>query len=152
MPQLPVGVLRRRLREGLEAMTAPRRIVVFSCEQGADAAPLAGADSLVLPLICTGQLPPSFVEYALRDGAEGVLVASCRETGCAFRLGARWTAERLTGVREPHLRKTVPADRVRLVRADAGETAVLAAALRTMREFLPQIKENPEPEAKIYHG
>ncbi|MBK9360850.1 MAG: hydrogenase iron-sulfur subunit [Rubrivivax sp.] len=42
---------------------------------------------LALPLICTGQLPPSFVEYALRDGAAGVLVASRREGGCAFRAG-----------------------------------------------------------------
>ncbi len=152
MPQLPVAVLRRQLREGLQVAGAPRRIVVFACAQGADAAPLEDGDTLVLPLICTGQLPPSFVEYALRDGAAGVVVATCRDTGCAFRLGARWTAERLAGGREPHLRKSVPADRVRQVQADAGETAVLAQALQSMRGSLPQIKENPEPEAKIYHG
>jgi Pyruvate/2-oxoacid:ferredoxin oxidoreductase delta subunit len=30
--------------------------------------------------------------------------AACREGGCEFRLGERWTAERLAGQREPHLR------------------------------------------------
>ena len=51
-------------------------------------AALAGADVASLSLICTGMLPPSFVEYALRGGAAGVLVTGCREGGCEFRLGA----------------------------------------------------------------
>ena len=50
-------------------------------------------------LDCTGQLPPSFVEYALRDGAAGVLVSGCKPGGCEFRLGTRWTEERLLGLR-----------------------------------------------------
>jgi ferredoxin/coenzyme F420-reducing hydrogenase delta subunit len=141
MPQLPVGVLRRQLREGLEGgpdgAAGGRRIVVFSCQQGADATRLADPDLLVLPLICTGQLPPSFVEYALRDGASGVVVATCRDGGCAFRLGARWTAERLSGAREPHLRASVPAERVRLVAADAGETPVVGAAVESLRALVP---------------
>ena len=32
-------------------------------------------------------VPPSFVEYALRAGADGVLVAACREGDCEFRTG-----------------------------------------------------------------
>lgn len=141
MPQLPVGALRRRLREGLESgpdgTTRGRRIVVFSCQQGADATRLRGHDLLVLPLICTGQLPPSFVEYALRDGAAGVVVATCRDGGCAFRLGARWTAERLRGLRDPHLRPGVPGDRVRQVAADAGEMARLLATVNALRDLVP---------------
>jgi hypothetical protein len=62
----------------------------------------------VLNLMCTGLLPPSFVEYALRSGADGVLVTGCREGSCAYRFGTRWTEERLTRQREPHLRPTVP--------------------------------------------
>ena len=105
-----------------------------------------------MPLICTGQLPPSFVEYALRDGAAGVLVASCRDTGCAFRLGARWTQERLDRRREPHLRHHVPAARVQTVQADLGETPVLAAALAGLRQNLAQIKEAPTGSEKIHHA
>jgi len=140
MPQLPIDALRRQLRDGLAAMQAAQPIAVFSCRAGADASPLQANDTLVWPLICTGQLPPSFVEYALRDGAAGVVVATCRDGGCAFRLGARWTAERLAGTREPHLRADVPPDQVLLVPADAGEEAVLAVVLVTMRQRLKQIK------------
>lgn len=32
-----------------------------------------------MSLICAGMLPPSFVEYALRGGADGVMVVGCRE-------------------------------------------------------------------------
>lgn len=152
MPQRPLGELRGRLRAGLATMTAPQPLVVFCCEQGADASGLAADDVLVLPLICTGQLPPSFVEYALRDGAAGVLVASCRDGGCAFRLGARWTAERLAGRREPHLRSSVPAACWLQVQADAGEPAVLPQALQVLRGKLTQIKAEPRPIAKMPHG
>jgi coenzyme F420-reducing hydrogenase delta subunit len=76
----------------------------------------------------------------LRDGAAGVVVASCRDGGCAFRLGARWTAERLAGLREPHLRADVARAQVLHVEADAGEDAVLQARVEAMRERLKQIK------------
>jgi ferredoxin/coenzyme F420-reducing hydrogenase delta subunit len=140
MPQLPIDALRRQLRDGLAAMPAAQSIAVFSCRSGADACALQANDTLVLPLICTGQLPPSFVEYALRDGAAGVVVATCRDGGCEFRLGARWTAERLIGTREPHLRADVPTEQVLLVPADVGEEAVLAEAVAAMRDRLKQIK------------
>ena len=67
-----------------------------------------GADVIALDLVCAGQLPPSFVDYALRAGAAGVVVSGCREGDCAFRLGQRWTEERLLGIREPRLRAGVP--------------------------------------------
>lgn len=152
MPQLPLSALRHRLRDGLATMTVPRPLVMFSCAQGADGTRLAGPDLLVLPLICTGQLPPSFVEYALRDGAAGVLIATCRDGGCAFRLGARWTADRLAGRREPHLRSQVPAAQVSRVEADAGETAELQRAVQALREKLSQVKAEPGAIAKMPHG
>ena len=46
-------------------------------------------------------LPPSFIDYALRLGAQGVVIAGCRENDCEFRLGDRWVRERFTGAREP---------------------------------------------------
>lgn len=141
MPQLPVDALRRRMREGVAARSASRPIIAFTCVEGADATVLAADDVLVLPLLCAAQLPPSFVEYALRDGAAGVLVASCQDTGCAYRLGARWTQERLAGAREPHLRGQVPAERVLLVPADPGQTQALGDALQALRRNLAQIKD-----------
>jgi hypothetical protein len=95
MPQLPVDALRARLRQDMGAATASHPLVVFSCEHGAAVDGRQALDVQTYPLLCTGQLPPSFVEYALRDGAAGVVVATCREGGCEFRPGQRWTAERL---------------------------------------------------------
>ena len=136
MPQWPINALRERLRQGLSAMRGERRFVVFGCDRGAAVAATAAPDVLHLSLACTGMLPPSFIEYALRDGADGVLVSGCREGGCEFRLGQRWTEQRLRGEREPHLRTTVPPERWRVVWADAGDEAALRLALDRLREQL----------------
>lgn len=134
MPQLGVGALRRRLQQGLAIAPSARPVVVFGCAQGADVAAIAGPDVVTLVLICAGQLAPSFVEYALRDGAGHVVVVSCPATGCAFRHGARWTAERLSGRREPHLRASVPRRRVHHLEVDAGEETALAVAVAALRD------------------
>lgn len=136
MPSATIDTLRRALRQRLAASTtsaAPRRIVAFGCDRGARVESLAAPDVVPFGLMCIGALPPSFVEYALRDGADGVLVAGCRENGCEFRLGQRWTAARLGGRREPHLRASVPRERLQTAWADAGEEHVLRAALAQLR-------------------
>jgi quinol-cytochrome oxidoreductase complex cytochrome b subunit/coenzyme F420-reducing hydrogenase delta subunit len=133
MPQWPIDMLRRRLSQGLKAMRGERRLVVFGCDQGAQIASLKAPDVLGFSLVCTGMLPPSFIEYALRGGADGVLVAGCREGGCEFRFGQRWSAQRLAGTREPHLRATVPGVRWRTAWADAGDEAALQTALDGLR-------------------
>ncbi len=133
MPQWPIHALRERLLQGLAAMPGPRRLVVFGCDHGVRTGSLAAPDVLHFGLVCAGMLPPSFIEYALRGGADGVLVSGCREGGCEFRLGQRWTLQRLSGEREPHLRATVPQDRLRVVWADRGDEIALGAALDQLR-------------------
>jgi coenzyme F420-reducing hydrogenase delta subunit len=96
-------------------------------------APLGGTDVVALDLVCIGQLPPSFIEYALRAGAAGVVVTGCREGDCAFRLGQRWTEERLLGMREPRLRAGVPREALRVVWPGPGEPMAVARALDDLR-------------------
>ncbi|MCM8596787.1 cytochrome b N-terminal domain-containing protein [Accumulibacter sp.] len=136
MPQLPVNALRECLDRSLGEHRHEPTIVVFACSRAADANALAMPDAIVVPLPCTGMLPPSFVEYALRTGADGVLLTTCRAGGCAFRLGERWTAERLAGRREPHLRRNVPRDLVAVVPLAVGDSAALDAALASFRRNL----------------
>src|SRR5690606_30394218 len=93
MPQLPVGALRRELEQRLAQLTASPRIVIFGCSCAVPVADLEDSATAAMPLLCAGMLPPSFVEYALRSGADGVLVTGCREGSCAYRLGTRWTEE-----------------------------------------------------------
>jgi quinol-cytochrome oxidoreductase complex cytochrome b subunit/coenzyme F420-reducing hydrogenase delta subunit len=147
MPQRPVGALRERLRAALGASArVATPLVLFRCEHGARG-PGQADDVHEVPLLCAGQLPPSFVEYALRDGAAGVVVAACREGGCAFRLGERWTSERLAGRREPRLRGRVLATRLELVFADAGDEPRLAAAIQRLRERIAA----PSARAALSH-
>ena len=146
MPQMPIGGLRRSLEQGLGGLAGRNGIVVFGCDQGANVTSLTGKDLASFSLICTGMLPPSFVEYALRGGAAGVLVTGCRAGGCAFRLGNRWTEERLAGMREPHLRASPPGKALRIAWADRGEEAELAAVLDEMRRVLAAERLHPIAE------
>ncbi|WP_300450436.1 cytochrome b N-terminal domain-containing protein [Accumulibacter sp.] len=146
LPQRPVDALRKQLEKALAELTGRCRIVVFACARGAPAKALAADDTAVIDLLCSAQLPPAFVEYALRSGADGVLVAACRVGGCEFRLGERWTAKRLLGEREPHLRRTVPLARRQLVFAAAPDTAALAAALA---EFRSRLERQPADSDRL---
>jgi ferredoxin/coenzyme F420-reducing hydrogenase delta subunit len=136
MPQLPVGALRERLTAELERLSGPARVVVFGCDHGADVRGLQARDTAAISLLCAGQLPPAFVEYALRRGADGVLVAACAQDGCAFRLGDRWTRERLHGEREPYLRERIPRRSWRLVNTGRSEAARLRGELARLRAQL----------------
>lgn len=133
MPQWPIDALRRRLAAGLAALRGEQPTVVFGCDCGARVDAVAGPRVLALSLPCTGMLPPAFVEYALRAGAGSVLVAGCRPGACEFRLGQRWTHERLDGAREPHLRRAVDRTRWATAWADAGDEDRLHAALQALR-------------------
>ncbi|MDL2338641.1 MAG: hydrogenase iron-sulfur subunit [Pseudomonadota bacterium] len=133
MPQQPIDTLRRQLDAGLAALHSECKLVVIGCEPGPPVAALARDDVVALSLVCAGQLPPSFIEYALRSGAFGVVVTGCREGDCAFRLGQRWTEERLRGVREPHLRTAVPRERLQVVWPTPGEPQAAARALDALR-------------------
>jgi ferredoxin/coenzyme F420-reducing hydrogenase delta subunit len=130
MPQLAVDALRAQLRRALGDRA---RYVVFGCECGANIPARTAEDVAAFALPCIGMLPPSFVDFALRRGAAGVLIAACPEGECAYRLGERWTAERLQRQREPRLRRSTPRDRVRLVAAAPNERALVSAALGALR-------------------
>lgn len=114
LPDVPVAAMRNELRHKLEALTETRKVVLFTCRQAAELDSLADRSTAVVPMECAAMVPPSFIEYALRLGAEGVVVAGCRQGDCEFRLGDRWVAERLGGEREPRLRATAQRNRVRV--------------------------------------
>ncbi|MEQ1805111.1 MAG: hydrogenase iron-sulfur subunit [Burkholderiaceae bacterium] len=153
MPSAPIGALRQRLKDALAALPGSPKIVAFGCDRGAHVQALAAPDVAAFSLICIGMLPPSFIEYALRDGADAVLVSGCREGGCEFRLGQRWTAQRLSGAREPHLRAAVPSERIATVWADAGDESALRSALEALRARLAAFEHaalQPRPRSTAF--
>jgi len=141
MPQRPMRALRAELEGKIAALRGRVRLVVFGCQCdcAADAAALAAPDTAVVSLLCSAMLPPSFVEYALRSGADGVLITGCRDGDCQYRLGNRWTEERLAGAREPHLRALVPRERVRVAWAGPTDTEPLAAEHERFRRALDSL-------------
>jgi coenzyme F420-reducing hydrogenase delta subunit len=123
-------------------------MVVFACAEAARAATLEDARTAVLDMRCIGMLPPSFIEYALRSGADGALLVSCREGECLYRLGAELTALRLAGERQPVLRASVPRERLRMVALAAGDEAALAAAHDALRSALEAMGPAPARQPK----
>ncbi len=137
LPDTPVALLRRELQNKVTALSGPQKIVLFTCRQAADWSALANASTAVMPLECTAMLPPSFTEYAVRLGAEGVVIAGCRESDCEFRLGDRWLQERFSGQREPRLRAAAPRERIAVVWNGSDQTR-LHATLLSLRQRLAQ--------------
>jgi coenzyme F420-reducing hydrogenase delta subunit/Pyruvate/2-oxoacid:ferredoxin oxidoreductase delta subunit len=133
MPGRGIADLRGELERALKSLGAGPRVVVFGCDRSAGVAALRSADTAVLKLLCAGMLPPSFVEYALRNGADGVLVTGCAGGACDYRFGQRWVEERFAGAREPHLRANVPAHRVRVAWAHDRATGNLQDELAALR-------------------
>ena len=134
---------------------AASRSVVFRCRH--ERWPMPQDDACVITLECTGQLPPSFVDHALRRGAAGVTVSGCRPGACEYRLGGAWTEARIAGTREPHLNTRVPRERVRLHWWPARNNStglqaaalVLSAALLTWLSFDPPYRPLGAGEALV---
>lgn len=134
LPAHPLDALRRQLDAALAHR--PDATVVFGCDHGADVNRLRRRDVIALSAPCLGQVPPSFVDYALRTGARAVLVAGCAEDACAFRFGACFTHARLRGAREPHLHPRALGPRVHVVAATHGDEARVRAAVEQQRESI----------------
>jgi ferredoxin/coenzyme F420-reducing hydrogenase delta subunit len=142
LPWLTVGDLRDRLDAAIAgaAPSAGAPIVVFACQRGAglDAEAPAGVIGLGMP--CAGFLPPSFVDYSLRSGARGVVVAACPGDDCEYRFGERWTVERLAGSREPRLRASADARRLLVLHAAREDRAALNAGIDEFRAKLERLE------------
>jgi coenzyme F420-reducing hydrogenase delta subunit/ferredoxin len=139
MPSLAIGTLRERLEKRIAELTGGPRIAVFGCRWGADCTRIESSDTAAIAFLCAAMLPPSFVEYALRAGADGVLIAGCREGDCEFRIGEQLTLARLDARRAPALRPSVPRERVRIVHAGSTDLAGLRAGLEAFRIHLASL-------------
>jgi coenzyme F420-reducing hydrogenase delta subunit/ferredoxin len=140
MPQRPMGALREELERAIRGFGAPdasrkgaATVAAFACEHGSS--PVARDGVAVLKLPCIGMLPPSFVEYALRAGVDGVFVAACPGGDCEFRSGDVLLGQRLAGEREPRLRAAVARERICIARC--ADVAATESALAQFRAGLP---------------
>jgi coenzyme F420-reducing hydrogenase delta subunit len=127
-------------------LSGANRIMLFGCMNAGVAEQCRSGHVGVVTLNCTGQLPPSFIDYVLsRRLADGVIIAGCAENSCYNRKGTEWTMARLQGLRDPHLRDRVPRERFRAVWAGrlglAGlrqEVESLASLVASMGPYAPR--------------
>ena len=87
-------------------------------------------------------LPPTLVEYALKQGAAGVMVTGCRENDCYFRFGNRWLRARFAGERKPSLRARADRARVRVHGAAEPDLGSVEADLNQFRQQLAALAES----------
>jgi len=147
MPQLPVDELRRLTRETIAAMHSEIKIILFGCDHGLNVKRLETDDSKGIGLICSGMLPPTLVEYALSQGADGVMVVGCRHNDCFYRFGNRWTKMRFEGERKPILRGRADRDRIRIHGGAETDKNDIEKDLNSFRTKLLELKQAAETSA-----
>jgi ferredoxin/coenzyme F420-reducing hydrogenase delta subunit len=141
---MAVGPPRRSGRDQLarvrtfvaERRPGPEQVVLVACERGAGG--LAARDDVlgspVLRVHCAGDIHTSVIEWLVRSGVGGVLVASCPPRDCWNREGPKWLLARVHEGREAELAERVDRGRVRIVHAGEGERRAVLRALADFRE------------------
>ena len=90
----------------------------------------------VIRVMCSGRVDPQFVLKALREGADGVLIAGCHPGECHYVEGNIKALRRFTLLKQMLRQWGIEEERVQLVWAAASEGNVLAAAIDRMTEQL----------------
>lgn len=114
MPQLPVDDMRAKTNDAIAELQGDTKILIYGCEHGLNVNRLESENTKGIRLLCSGMLPPTLVEYALKNGADGVMVTGCRHNDCFYRFGNRWTKMRFDGDRKPMLRGRADRNRIRI--------------------------------------
>lgn len=146
MPQYGIDEIRVKTKEILAATQGERKIMVFNCQNAFNLEELATPDIGIVKLFCIGHLPAAMVDFALKNGAAGVLVLGCRPGDCYYRFGNIWLDERFEGKRKPLLRSSV--DRNKLLFEGASETdgKKVRKLLEEMRRIVAQAPQEPKQE------
>ncbi|MBF0152382.1 MAG: hydrogenase iron-sulfur subunit [Magnetococcales bacterium] len=132
LPLFTVDELRNKTNAAVANMEREQgRILVFGCDHAARLELLIAPGIEVISLPCIGMLPPSFLDYALHQGADGVVVTGCRSGDCYYRLGNKLVEERLAGQRDPKL--FTRTDRSRILVSWAGQEEHITLANRIAR-------------------
>ena len=144
MPQLTVDEMRTKTSEAIAELNGDTKILIFGCEHGLNVNRLDSNDTKGVRLICSGMLPPTLVEYALKKGADGVMVTGCRQNDCFYRFGNRWTRMRFEGVRKPILRGRADRNRIRVHGGSETDKKEIEKDLNAFRAELVKLNQADE--------
>ncbi|NNF61269.1 MAG: hydrogenase iron-sulfur subunit [Gammaproteobacteria bacterium] len=146
LPDYSAEGLRDSLHAAAEKLPAGKKVLTLCCETGVTARQLDTGSDAVVQVRCMAHLPPSYIDYILsRDLADGVFMAGCPGGDCQYRLGARWTEQRMNRERDPLLRKRVDRQRIALAWEQPwSDFATPADALAAFTRSLPVGEEEGE--------
>jgi F420-non-reducing hydrogenase iron-sulfur subunit len=85
-------------------------------------------------VMCSGRVDPQFVLKALREGADGVMIAGCHPGECHYVEGNIKALRRYILLKRMLKQWGIEAERVQLVWASASEGNILADAVDRMTE------------------
>ncbi|MEM3579034.1 MAG: hydrogenase iron-sulfur subunit [Candidatus Bathyarchaeia archaeon] len=128
------------------------KIVGFLCNWCAYAgADLAGVSRIQYPpnirvirVMCSGRIDPAFILEALKNGADGVLVAGCHLPSDCHYLSGNFKALRRVMLLKRVLKDFgIEPERVRLEWVSASEGDKFAAVVRDMVEQIKKLGPNP---------
>lgn len=117
-------------------------IVGFLCNwcsyTGADLAGTARAhyppNLRIIRVMCSGRVDPEFILKALRDGADGVLVAGCHPGDCHYQEGNYKTMRRMKLLDRMLAQLGIERERVRLEWVSASEANRFVEVVNDMTE------------------
>lgn len=85
-------------------------------------------------VMCSGRVDPQFVLKALKDGADGVMIAGCHPGECHYVEGNIKALRRFLLLKRMLAQLGIEDERVQLVWASASEGVILAEAVDRMTE------------------
>ena len=139
MPNRNIQHLRDDTLEAIEKISGDTKILVYGCDHAMKMEQLDIPGVAALSLPCTGALPPSFVDYAIRKGADGVILTGCRKGDCFHRPGNFWVEERLAGARMPQLKRSVDRQRLMVSWAAISDKKELMADIEIFKQQLSEL-------------
>lgn len=145
MPQMSMEEMRVKTRELAQGLTGESKVLIFGCQRAASLELFDKPNVAHFSMLCSGMLPPSMIDFALKNGADGVMVTGCRDHDCYFRLGNTLTDMRVRGDREPHLFDRTDKKRVDTFRATNADRPALT---KRLADFQAQIKDAQAAEAQ----
>lgn len=127
------------------------RIVGFLCDWAVSSEGLVRDDGTMrdLPNVtlikvpCSGFVRPAWLEFTLRNGADGAFVCGCPLGDCFNRLGNNLIADRVVQMRRRLERQKIQADRITTIFYGLHDRAEFVAAVR---EFSDRVAALPPPQ------
>jgi F420-non-reducing hydrogenase iron-sulfur subunit len=134
----------------------PPRIVGFLCDWAVESEGLIREDGVMrdLPNVtlikvpCSGFVRPAWLEFALRNGADGAFVCGCPLGDCFNRLGNNLIADRVLQMRRRLERQKVQPDRVTTVFFGLHDRDAFVAAVRAFSERIATLPAPPPAAAR----